>query len=82
MLMELIASKGRVLDISYINLENGGLLPSWIQILLLAALNILLNNKPDYLRSVRFLYNSLKFPAAEQNHVWNITWQYTLVGKN
>ena len=27
------------------NLENEGFLPSWIQILLLTALNILINNK-------------------------------------
>ena len=32
--------------ILYINLENGGFLPSCIQILLLADLNILLNDKP------------------------------------
>ena len=29
-----------------INLKNGSFLPSWIQILLLSALNLLLNNKP------------------------------------
>ena len=32
-----------------INLENGGFLPSWIQILLLEALHILIINKPGQL---------------------------------
>ena len=27
------------------------------------------------LRTVRFLYNSLQFLAAQQNPVWNKTWQ-------
>ena len=33
------------------------------------------------LRTVRFLYNSLQFLAAEQNPVWSKTWQYILLGK-
>ena len=33
------------------------------------------------LRTLRFLYNSLQFLAAEQNPVRNKTWQYTLLGK-
>ena len=46
--------------LTLINLENGGVLPSWIQILLLTALNILLNNYLGYWLAV------IKYPNSSE----------------
>ena len=48
---------------------------------LLAVKNLVLCVSIKGAQKVRFLYNSLQFLAAEQNPVWNKTWQYIPLGE-